>query len=246
MRRGVALSWAYQLAAAFRNVDDEAAQVRAENDWVGRQAARYPHRLVAFCSLNPLRDYALDELGQRLRDPRITGLRLHLTTSFVDLRNPEHVRRLSAVCQAANARRFPIVIHLRTMHPDYGRRDAEIFLNDVLPHAPDVPVQIAHLTGWGGYGSETDEALGIFAEARVAGDRRVANLYFDLSGIGAPSAETGQIIVRRIRQIGVARMLFGIDRVSAPEQVWQSLTSLPLTPDELRQIAANLAPYVRP
>jgi len=44
----------------------------------------------------------------------------------------------------------------------------------------------------------------------------------------------------------VARMLFGIDRVSAPEQVWQSLTSLPLTPDELRQIAANLAPYVRP
>jgi predicted TIM-barrel fold metal-dependent hydrolase len=226
-------------------VDDEAARVRAENAWVGQQAARFPDRLVAFCSLNPLRDYALDELSLCMRDPRITGLKLHLTTSFVDLRVAAHVARLAEVFRAANARQFPIVIHLRTMNPDYGRRDAEIFLNEVLANAPDIPVQMAHLAGWGGYGSGTDEALRVFAEAFVAQDRRVANLYFDLSGIGTVSNETGQLVVQRIRQIGVDRMLFGIDRASAPEQVWQSLNQLPLTPEEIRRIAANLAPYFR-
>lgn len=245
IRRGVALSFAYQFAAAFRDVHDEAAKVRAENDWVGRQAARYPDRLVAFCSINPLRDYALDELAQCMRDPRIAGLKLHLTTSFVDLRIAEHVRRLGAVFESANARRFPIVIHLRTMNPAYGRRDAEIFLTEVLAKAPDVPVQIAHLAGWGGYGSETDEALSVVADAFESGDRRLARVYLDVSGLDVFSAETAQLIVRRIRQIGVDRMLFGVDRIDAPAQAWQSITRLPLTPDELRQIAANLAPYLR-
>jgi predicted TIM-barrel fold metal-dependent hydrolase len=244
IRRGVTLSWAYQFGGAFRQVRDEAAKVRAENDWVGRQAARYSDRLVAFCSLNPLRDYALDELALCLRDPRITGLKLHLTTSFVDLRMPAHVERLRAVFQAANRGRAPIVIHLRTMNPEYGRRDAEVFLNDVLASAPDIPVQIAHLAGWGGYGRETEEALSVFAEAFAAGDRRVAHLYFDVS-IGNVSTEAGDRLARHLRQIGLDRILFGVDRATPIDGVWASLTRLPLDAAELRQIAANLAPYLR-
>ena len=36
---------------------------------------------------------------------------------------------------------------------------------DVLGEAADVPVQIAHAAGWGGYGPETDAALAVFADA---------------------------------------------------------------------------------
>lgn len=149
IRRGVVLSWAYQFATGFRAVADEESKVRQENDWTAREAARYPDRLVAFCSLNPLRAYAVDEVGRCASDPRIRGLKLHLTTAFFDFRDADHVRRLAAVFQAANARRLPIVIHLRAMNPEYGRRDAEIFLSQVLPRAPDVPIQIAHLAGMG-------------------------------------------------------------------------------------------------
>jgi predicted TIM-barrel fold metal-dependent hydrolase len=242
---GVLLSWAYQFAAAFREVRDEAAKVRAENDWTAREAARYPDRLVAFCSLNPLRAYALEELATCARDPRIRGLKLHLTTSFVDFRDADHVRRLAAVFEAANAHRLPIVVHMRTMNPEYGRRDAEVFLREVLAKAPDVPVQIAHLTGWGGYGPETDSALQVFAEAFASGDPRVSKVYFDLSQISGVTASTGKLIVERVRTIGVDRMFFAVDRAGSPSDAWESVRRLPFTPEELRRIAMNLAPWLK-
>jgi predicted TIM-barrel fold metal-dependent hydrolase len=245
IRRGVVLSSAYLFAAGFRDVTDEAAKVRAENDWTAREAARYPDRLVAFCSLNPLRAYALDELANCARDPRIRGLKMHLTTAFFDFRDAAHVRKLAAVFAAANARRIPIVIHMRTMNPEYGRRDAEIFLSQVMARAPDVPVQIAHLAGWGGYPAQTDSALSVFAEAFASGDSRVKNVYFDLSALTGVSPSTAERIVQQVRRIGIQRMLFGIDQVGTPGQAWESLTRFPFTPDELVRIATNLAPWLR-
>jgi len=185
-----------------------------------------------------------------LRAPGFTGLKLHFTTSDVDLRNPRHVERLRRVFRTANDRRFPIVVHLRTLDKTYGRRDAEIFLREILAEAPDTPVQIAHLAGWGGYGGETDQALTVFAEAFAAGDRRTANLYFDLSRVAspAPSDSVKQLIVRRIRQIGVHRMLFAVDVADSAAQVrerWEHIKLLPLDDAELRTIASNVAPYLR-
>lgn len=247
MRRGLVLSLAYQFGASYRQVADEQAKVRAENDWVGQQVARYPSRLVGFCSLNPLKDYALDEIERCARHPNLSGLKLHFTTAFVDLRNPDHVERLRAVFRTANARRLPIVVHMRTMNPGYGRRDAEVFLRDVLAEAPDIPAQIAHLAGWGGYGRETDEALTVFAEAVASGDRRAANLYFDISQVVSAgfSDDVKQLIVRRIRQIGIQRMLFAVDGAEAPGKAWENVKTLPLNAAELRTLAANLAPYLR-
>ena len=49
---------------------DEYARVVAENDWTLNEAAKYPKRLVALCSLNPLRTYAIRELARCGSDPR--------------------------------------------------------------------------------------------------------------------------------------------------------------------------------
>lgn len=251
MRRGVVLSSAYQFGAAYRKVDDERAKVRAENDWVGQEAARHPDRLVGFCSLNPLKEYALEELERCARHPQLRGLKLHFTTSYVDLHNAEHVERLRAIFRAANAHRFPIVVHMRTMDAAYGARDAEIFLREILPEASDIPVQIAHLSGWGGFDDETDQALEVLAEAVEAGDPRTANLYFDLSAVVFSSQPDSvkQLIVRRIRQIGTQRMLFAVDAGDgaepAAQEAWENLKLLPLDDAELHTIAENLAPYLR-
>ena len=43
-----------------------------------------------------------------------------------------------------------IVVHLRaseTQNLPYGREEARIFLDELLPAAPDVTVQVAHLGG---------------------------------------------------------------------------------------------------
>jgi len=65
IRRAVVLSVAYQFANPNRPaVQDEYAKVRAENDWTSEQVGQFPDRLVAFCGLNPLKDYALTELAR--------------------------------------------------------------------------------------------------------------------------------------------------------------------------------------
>lgn len=245
IRRAALLSWAYQFGGVGRIVADEAKKVSAENDWTAAQAARFPDRLVAFCSVNPLKDYALAELNRCLADSRFTGIKLHLTTAGVDFRDAAHVDRLRAVFQAANTRQTPIIVHMRTLNPAYGRRDAQIFLNDVLAAAPDSPVQIAHVAGWGGYGPETDAAFEVFAQASAAGDRRVRNLWVDLSGVSGLPEQRAALLAGQLRQLGIGKLLFGIDGpVNAA--AWQTFSrSMPVSSEELRTIAGNLAPYFR-
>jgi Predicted metal-dependent hydrolase of the TIM-barrel fold len=71
IRQAALLSVAYIYGSPKRSVPDEYAKVRAENDWNAAQAAEYPDRLRAFCSFNPLKEYALDEIARCARDPRL-------------------------------------------------------------------------------------------------------------------------------------------------------------------------------
>lgn len=248
IRRAAVLSVAYWFGSPLmpKPEGDEYTNVRAENDWTARQVARYPDRLVAFCSFNPLKDYAVQEIDRCAKIPQVKGIKLHFGNSGVDVRNPEHVEKLRKVFAAANAHRLAIVAHLWTLDKRYGREDAQILLDKILPAAPDVPVQIAHFAGGGpGY---TDEALAVYADAIAAGDPRTKNLYFDVATVAdEQSAETLKIFARRIRQVGLQRVLFGTDLgPPMPRQSWLIFrTTVPLTDDEFKTIAGNVAPYFR-
>src|SRR5215831_8800039 len=165
IRRALVLSAAYQFGNPNRPaVDGEYAKVRAENDWTSKQVARFPERLRGFCAINPLRYYALQELDRCSRDPQLHyGIKLHFGNSDVDLNNSEHVRLLRQVFREANRRRMAIVVHMRpsvTRDRSYGAKEARVFLRELLAAAPRVPVQIAHLSGAGGYDDpKIEEAL---------------------------------------------------------------------------------------
>jgi hypothetical protein len=81
----------------------------------------------------------------------------------VNVENADHLARVRRVFHAANEYRMAIVVHMHANvdhHRPYGTREAKIFLEQLLPEAPDVVVQIAHLAGSGGYADpETDAAL---------------------------------------------------------------------------------------
>ncbi len=110
IRQAVVLSIAYQFGNPNRPaVENEYERVKAENDWTREQAALYPKRLTAFCSTNPLKDYALVEIARCSRD---AGLKLHFGNSDVDLDNPNHVEQLQRVFREANRHRMAIVAHL--------------------------------------------------------------------------------------------------------------------------------------
>lgn len=229
-------------------VSDAYAKVRRENDWTAAQVARFPGRLIAFCSFNPLRNYALTELDRCARSGHFRGLKLHFNASQVYLRSPEHLRKVRAVFARANLHRMPILVHLRTAlvpdHPklNFGATDADIFLEQLVTAAPDVTIQVAHL--WGGESYSAD-VLRTFAEAFRANDPATRNVYFDLAGLPYyANAKSMPEIAARIRQIGLDRMLYGSD--ADPADAWRRFLEIEsLTPEEIQVIVTNVAPYLQ-
>ena len=132
------------------------------------------------------------------------------------------------------------------MKREYGASRARAFIEEVLPAAPDVPVQVAHLGGAGGYNDPgADEVMGVFVDAIAKKDPRMRNVYIDVSGVAGlgdwrPRAE---LIASRIRALGVERVLFGSDGAGGPnptpQQAWAAFRELPLTDAEFRTIAGT-------
>ena len=253
IKRAVVLSVAYWFgsSSAEKPVADEYAKVRAENDWVAQQVAKFPDRLVGFCSFNPLRDYALEELNRCAKNPNLKGLKLHFGDSGVDLLNPGHVEKVREVFRAANDKRMPIVVH--TFGPGGRTRErSEAFLNLILPVAPDIPIQIAHLGGTGPT-YDGDEAMSVYTAAIGAGDRRMRNVYFDVASEVTRDTppEVLALVAKRLRQVGLKHVLYGSDRAGTQDDRsrgiwdWAAFRRLPLTEEEFRTIAENVMPYLR-
>jgi len=259
IKRAVVLSDAYWFDSPPRvrtlrdvEVHNVYAAVRAENDWTAREVGRFSDRLLGFCSFNPLKEYALQELDRCAEGRAFKGVKLHFAASAVDLRNKQHVERVRRVFEAANSHRLAIIVHVRGDR-SYGREHAEIFLTQLLPAAPDVPVQIAHLWGGDGFSEGALEALVTYAAAVSAPHRATRNLYFDVTQLALILEGRKDALHRMatlIRQIGVRRILYGSDGAMfgnvQPVEAWATFRrEMPLTGEEFTVIANNVAPYAR-
>lgn len=257
IERAVLLSTAYLFGSPGRSVENEYAKVKAENDWVAAQAAKYPKRLRAFCGVNPLRDYALTELARCAADPNLKyGVKIHFGNSDIQLDRAEHLMRLQQFFRVVNDHKMALVIHMRasiSKERPYGATQARLFLDFLMPLVPDVPVQIAHLAGAGpGYNDpKADAVMAALGAAVEAGDPRTRNLWFDVTSVAdkALTPANAAKIVKRIRQVGVGRVLYGTDAATGdnlrPAESWAAFRALPLTDEEFATIAANVAPYMR-
>ena len=223
-------------------------QVQAENDWTAKALSEFPGRLIGFCSFSPIQDHALVALDRCVASKAFKGLKLHFGTCGVDLKNLEHVEKVRRVFAAANTHRLPIAVHVRAS-PESGREHAEVLLNQILPAAPDVPVQIAHL--WGGAGF-SEGALAAYADA-VAARRPASNLYFDVAEIASVIRNDQGALKRAaalMRRIGMVRIVYGSGgpefRNLQPREAWIAFRkSMPLSDEEFSAIASNVAPYAR-
>ena len=253
IRRAVVLSTAYIFEQPSRKADHAEEKLKRDNDWTSRQVAEFPDRLIGFCGLNPLKDYALGELARCAADPNLRrGLKLHFGNSVVDYHNPAHIEQVRRIFRAANDRRMAIVVHARasvTQKLPYGRDEAMIFLNELLPAAPDVVVQVAHLAGAGSPEDEgAQQALEVLVDAVARHDPRTRRLYFDVTTVGAgPTPDNARRWAAAIGKLST-RVLFGSDATTAtvtPGGAWAAMRKLlPLTGDEFDAIAKNRPPYM--
>lgn len=269
LQRAAVLSLGYLFGIPEVEFPDELQLVRAENDFVAAEVARHPERLVGFCSVNPLVVYALAEAGRCAGMDGIVGMKLHFANSGVDLQNDEHVHSLATFFSRANELGLALAIHMRTRNPEYGRVDTEAFIRDVLPHAPDVTIQIAHMAGAGGYDGATEDALGAFVNLLEARPTEFdGRLFFDIAITATPLElvpeplrtdpavlqqveAANQAVADGIRRIGLHRVLYGTDWLGEDSLVPFALylntvrSALPLQEEELRTVLGNIAPYMQ-
>lgn len=215
--------------------------IRAGNDFTVGLARDHPDRLAAFIGVNPLTPTALPEIARWADEPFAAGVKLHLTNSGVDLRDPDDVAALAAVFRAAAAGGMTIMIHMRTRAEDYGAQDVRIFVDEVLPQAEGVPVMIAHSGGWGGLDDNTWAAMTAFAEALEQNPKAGRGLYFDLAQVfdaDTPDEDLARLVVL-MRRIGIKHFVAGSDwPFSGPLDGYlnDAMARMPLSPEELMQV----------
>lgn len=252
--RAVVLSVAYTYGDERKPIpeQDRDRMTREENDWTSSEVVANSPRLVGFCSANPLRDSALEELQRCLKLPGMVGIKQHWGNSGVTLRNPAHLARMQQLFALAERLRVPVLVHMRARGGfDYGPEDARIFIEKLLPIAPDVDVIVAHFAGGGDYSDELDQIMSVFAEAARRHDPATKNLYFDLAGVVTADASPHlcALVAERIRQIGPKHILYGSDLLPPGGSIragWEIFHSkVPLTPAEFQTIMSNRLSFIR-
>jgi predicted TIM-barrel fold metal-dependent hydrolase len=182
--RAFILSGSYVLGQDGIEGPDEYYDVKKENNYLAIQCARYPERLIGFFSVNPLKEYAIKEVDRCYDELKLPGLKLHFTNSDVDLTNPEHLKKIQELFSHSAKRGIPILLHFRSNNPAFGKKDAEILINEVIAKTPELKLQIAHLGGWGGFDTVTEEIIETFIkEYEKNKNLDKSNIVFDLSGV---------------------------------------------------------------
>ncbi|PZU47715.1 MAG: amidohydrolase [Sphingomonas sp.] len=264
IRQGVILSAGYMFAFAPMAVpaDEMATSMRAENQFNVDAALASDGRLIAFIGLNPFAPNALDELNYWAGRKGASGVKLHLGNSMFDAGNPEQVAKLAAFFAAAREARMPLVIHLRSGAPFSGAK-VQVFIDQVLSKAGDLPVQIAHGGGFGGVDQATLDALDAYGKAIANKAPGTSNLVLDLSAVAQldlsalpmkdpaetrSQSELRKLYVDKMRRIGLDRFVLASDwpALAPPAEYFaKEQEVLPVTPAEWRQLTRNLAPYLR-
>jgi predicted TIM-barrel fold metal-dependent hydrolase len=251
--RAVVLSVGYSFADERKKLEDPDRLTREENDWTSAQVAAGGGRLIGFCSANPLRPAALDELERCLALPGMRGIKMHFGNGGISLRNPDHAARMVQVFTLAERKGAPVLVHMRARGGmNFGGEDARLFLDRLVPAAPSIEIVVAHFGGAGpGYPAQADEVMAVFGAAAARQDPRMRNVYFDVATVvtAETTPEEGALVASRIRQVGPQRVLYGSDlgppggSIRAGWEIFRDRT--PLTAAELRTITGNVTRFAR-
>ena len=249
IRKGVLLSEAYMFGSPLMAPDnpDVAALTRAENSYNVAEARASGGRLVAFVGVDPLAPSAPAEIDHWAG--AAAGVKLHLANSFFDFGDPAHMARLREVFAQARGRRMPIAVHLRN-RVQWGAAQADAFIDQVLPAAKGLVVQVAHGAGWGALDQPTVAALEAFGAAIAAKKPGTSALAFDLALVTAPwtKPDDPARFVEAMRKAGIERFLFASDwpaKYTPAQEAAFLQATLPLGAAEWRTILGNEARYLR-
>lgn len=251
--QGVLLSQAYSFSSPTATPGiDIAALTRRENQYNVDAALASGGRLKTFIGINPFSSIAIEEVRYWAGREGVTGIKLHLSNSGFNPGSPDYLTTLASFFDEVRAVRLPLIIHVKSALK-YAPSDTTHLIEQVLPHAGNQPIQIAHAGGGGGLDEPTVSALSLYADAIERKAPGAETLLFDLAvvlvrDVSDPvSADLLHRLADLIRRIGLSRFLVGSDWPSLcppREHNRLMLSQIPLSPEEWRLILANRAPYL--
>ena len=257
IRQAAVLSLAYMYGNPNRPpVEREYDAVKAENDWTSAQVAKFPDRLVAFCSVNPLRPYALEEMA-RCADGSAPEARPQAALRQLG-REPDQsggrraaARGVRAGQSAAHGDRRP------RPHDDLQAASVRRGARARLP---------GRAAAGGARRAGADRAPRRLRRLRRSGPRRRGRRVRGRDrrqgsarapGCGStspasPASGTGRGRRRASPSASASsastRVLWGADGAAGgntPAAAWKAFSDIPLTPAELETIRTNVAPYLK-
>ncbi len=229
----------------FGGFKNERELVERENTYVAAVRDKYPARVRAFCSVDPLRDYALDELERCRSRLRMDGIKLHHNANQVYLTVPEHLAKVKQVFEFAAQHKMPILMHFDNSHRRFGERDVGLLVDSILNELKPVRLTIAHFGTSGGFNARTKAVIDAFRyQLRTNPKLRKHKIFFDISAVALDKDSEGvrkltdgefEELSNYVRRLGFERISFGTDYpLYTPGDLEILRTRLHLTADEVK------------
>lgn len=214
LKRAIVLSNAYS-KMAYKD------HARTQNSFVAKEVAKNPQQLAGACAVNPMSDWAKDEL-KRCHQDGLRVLKLHTMASGMDLKNKSHQKVLKDILTQAEKFKYTILIHGNFPKNKRGN-EAEILL-DVLAQFPQTRFIIGHLLGM---------------EYEHLKDFKHPNFLVEVSAIPiwTKTPEQKKNLISVMRAVGMQKFIFGSDwPVIHPAEMLKALQELTLSSSELEGI----------
>ncbi|MDO9509222.1 MAG: amidohydrolase family protein [Thermovirgaceae bacterium] len=270
---GVALSGAYFWGSAWLPKDDLENKVKKENNFAAIQCLASGNRLTFVASINPLLDFAPEEVDRCAESLGAKGLKIHFNASRVDVTNPEHMRKVMEVLSRATAHDMPVLLHYRGFMLPYDPETFTSFLEETLGTIPGLRIQFAHCTGFGGFSDKTEAVFNALVEFCRKNPDAGKRVWVDVSGAIVDDAladiwnkmtkalgmekpdfmyrttpEEAKNLNRSMRELGLEKVLFASDwggsATLQPKPHSQLLRKeLGLTNEEFEALLTNRGPW---
>lgn len=214
LKRAIVLSNAYS-KMSYKDY------ARTQNSFVAKEVAKNRAQLAGACAVNPLSDWARDEIIKCHQDG-LRVLKLHTMASGMDLKNKSHQKILKDLLTHAEKLQYTVLVHGNFPNAKRGN-EAEILLQ-ILSQFPQTRFIIGHLLGM------EYEHLKNFKHPKFLVEVSVVPVWMK-------TPEQKKNLVSVMRQVGMEKFVFGSDwPVIHPAEMLKAIQELPLSGSEAEGI----------
>lgn len=195
--------------------------LQAENDYLAGQKAKYQNNIKAYFGIDPLVEYAMEEVVRCHRELGLDGIKLHGNASQIYLAVPEHLAKVRRIFRYAAENNLPVLLHFDNSHRKFGERDATILADSILAQLPPMKLQIAHFGTSGGFSSTTRNVIDAFVRLFERQHAIIKHdIVFDISGVALDKDGDGVAkltedefasLSQYVRKLGLERTVFATD-----------------------------------